>query len=194
MIFASLLLAASPVHAIMADDEISSLDVSVEMAADEIEHHSRSNIVFVSNPVMQEVPVKASVPEIAEAVFRDDRPQERSPHSARDLNCLAMAVYFEARGEPISGQKAVADVVMNRKKRRGLSSVCAVVNQPKQFSGRSKWKTASGPIWDRAVKIAQESLSGTTHISSTIQFFHASRISPSWGRKVAMRIGAHIFY
>lgn len=105
-----------------------------------------------------------------------------------------MAVYFEARGEPASGQKAVADVIMNRKKRRGLSSTCAVVNQKGQFSGRSRWKPSSGPVWDRAVKIARESLSGLTHISSSIQFFHSARVAPNWGRKVAMRIGAHIFY
>ena len=49
--------------------------------------------------------------------------------------CLALAVYHEARGEPLIGQKAVAEVVMNRvASDRFPDTICGVVMQPKQFS------------------------------------------------------------
>ena len=55
------------------------------------------------------------------------------------LMCLALTIYYEARGEPTIGQYAVAEVVLNRAEKRDLS-VCDVVYQPGQFSGAKKWK------------------------------------------------------
>ena len=196
MLLASIALAVSPVQAIATDDDISS---SIGAQVENSDAGVDAAIVHVTRPVVQVLPL------VTEDVGTEVRTGSlQSPvkssavrlaaSSSGELSCLAMAVYFEARGEPLSGQKAVADVVMNRKKRRGLSSACAVVNQPGQFSGRARWKPASGPMWERAVAIARDSLSGMTHISSTIQFFHSARISPGWRRKVAMRIGAHVFY
>ena len=112
---------------------------------------------------------------------------------SRALFCVAQAVYHESRGEPVAGQRAVADVVMNRA-RRARSTPCAVVDAPGQFSGRSRWRVGRGADWDRAVTIARQSLSGVVHISPSITSFHAARLGRAFRMPVRMRIGAHVFY
>ena len=137
---------------------------------------------------------EASLPETAQKP--PVRTAQLAPafQSNRNLECLAMAIYFEARGEPVQGQKAVSDVVMNRWRTRKLPSACAVTTQPGQFSNRSRWRKGSGESWQRAVSIASASLDGITHISSAIQFFHATSVRPGWNRRAKLRIGNHIFY
>ena len=93
--------------------------------------------------------------------------------SARQMRCLAEAIYFESRGEPEQGQAAVAQVVLNRV-RSGIypTTVCGVVYQDRnrpfacQFSfaceGRSLRIEEPGP-WAVATRIAQEVVSGSNY-------------------------------
>jgi len=118
-------------------------------------------------------------------------------------DCLANAVYFEARGESLQGQLAVAEVVMNRAASgRYPASLCQVVVQPAQFSfvrrGVIPQADRASEAWRRAVavaRIAKERLVARVLPSSCL-WYHASYVSPSWGRRLAQsaRIGLHIFY
>ncbi|PSJ40379.1 cell wall hydrolase [Allosphingosinicella deserti] len=119
-----------------------------------------------------------------------------------EQDCLAKAVYFEARGESLEGQLAVAQVVLNRAASgRYPASVCGVVTQPRQFSfiSRGKFPTPDmrSDAWRRAVavsRVAQERLAGT--LASDVLWYHASYVSPGWGKRLrrSAQIGTHIFY
>lgn len=120
-----------------------------------------------------------------------------------EQDCLASAVYFEARGESLKGQLAVADVVLNRvRSARYPDSVCGVVEQPWQFSfvnatGRIPAADRSSAAWRNAVAIARIAEAGTARaVDSDVLWYHADYVSPSWGRRLARqdRIGLHIFY
>ena len=128
-------------------------------------------------------------------------------HAADDIadpeqHCLAGAVYFEARSEPLEGQLAVAEVVLNRTTSgKYPSSICGVVTQPWQFSFIQRGKfpriDKSSEAWRKAVaiaKIARENLADK--VSSDVLWYHATYVSPSWGRRLnrVTQIGAHIFY
>jgi hypothetical protein len=116
--------------------------------------------------------------------------------------CLAKAVYFEARGESLEGQLAVAEVVLNRANSgRYPSTICNVVTQPAQFSfirrGRFPAVDTNCEAWRKALAIAEIANKGLADaVASNVLWYHASYVSPSWGRRLTRvaRIGAHIFY
>jgi spore germination cell wall hydrolase CwlJ-like protein len=127
---------------------------------------------------------------------------------ARDLDCLTQAVYYEARGESLRGQAAVAQVVLNRVKHPAFpKTICAVVFQGAglgksdcQFSfvcdGSMRLPLDRG-AWDKAQHVAARALSGAVvaEIGSATHF-HATRLGPQWGDgliKVAT-VGLHVFY
>lgn len=168
--------AASVLEAMGADNE-----VSVSFSPDDAELDSSDR----DEPVISQ--------SLATSPERKAQPRVAAP-SRHNLDCVAMAIYFEARGEPLRGQKAVSDVIMNRWRARGLPSACAVTTQRGQFSNRSRWRIGTGESWQRAVSIASASLDGITHISSAIQYFHATSVRPNWGRRARLKIGNHIFY
>ncbi|HWT12429.1 MAG TPA: cell wall hydrolase [Allosphingosinicella sp.] len=118
-------------------------------------------------------------------------------------DCLANAVYFEARGEPIEGQLAVAEVVLNRTQSgRYPGTICEVVEQPWQFSfvnatGRIPSADRSSQSWRRAVAVARIAEAGASRLlPRDVLWYHADYVSPSWGRRLARntKIGLHIFY
>ncbi|MGZ8997585.1 MAG: cell wall hydrolase [Allosphingosinicella sp.] len=118
-------------------------------------------------------------------------------------DCLAAAVYFEARGEPIEGQLAVAEVVLNRAASgRYPETVCGVVTQPWQFSfvnatGRIPAADRSSDAWRRAVAVARIAERGASRLlPRDVLWYHAEYVAPSWGRRLARntKIGLHIFY
>lgn len=120
----------------------------------------------------------------------------------KELRCLAGAVYFEARGEPIDGQLAVAQVIVNRTEDgRFPRSYCDVVAQPGQFSfmrGRAMPRVREGsPAWRRAVAVARIADKGLweSEVGDAV-FFHARYVRPGWSqRKVRLaQIDTHIFY
>ena len=129
------------------------------------------------------------------------------PHT--EMTCLAEAVYYEARGESLEGQRAVAEVVLRRTRdHRFPNTVCGVVYQGAhkrnacQFSfacdGLTRGRRDRG-AWKRAVDAAHyEAIGEGRLVDSTAgaQYFHTVRVNPGWSRQFirTARIGSHIFY
>lgn len=125
-------------------------------------------------------------------------------YDAVQIDCLAKAVYWEARGESFLGKQYVASVVMNRVDSINFpGNPCDVVRQPNQFTNfytlRNKW--AKGKQWKIAKDIAK-SYYTMPHLSrvTNATHYHATYINtPSWGERMAefsklVIIGQHIFY
>jgi hypothetical protein len=117
-------------------------------------------------------------------------------------HCLAGAVYFEARGEPIEGQLAVAEVVLNRAASgKYPSTICEVVTQKAQFSfirdGEFPPINKASKAWSKAVAIAEiASRELDDKLKSDVLWYHADYVAPSWGKRLSKekKIGLHIFY
>ena len=124
----------------------------------------------------------------------------RGRYNESDLNCMAEAIYHEARGESTRGQAAVAEVILNRVESRQFpSSVCAVINQPSQFSytigGRKAISNKAAYL--RARDIARNALAGAPRVlTGGATYFHTPAVRPSWSHRFqrTVQIGQHIFY
>ena len=105
-----------------------------------------------------------------------------------ELRCLAGAIYYESKGEPLAGQLAVAEVIINRARSgRFPQSLCGVVTQAGQFSFvRGGAVPAINPTlgqWKTAVAVAQVALGDAWESpASNAMFFHARYVAPSWGK------------
>ena len=121
---------------------------------------------------------------------------------SEEMQCLAGAVYFESRGEPLAGQLAVAQVIINRAEdRRFPSGYCGVVFQRSQFSfvknGHMPRIRTGTLAWKRAQAVARIAHRGMWDSeASDALYFHANYVRPSWSRrKVALAtIDTHVFY
>lgn len=119
----------------------------------------------------------------------------------REGTCLATAVYFEARGESLEGQLAVADVVLNRaESNRYPSDWCAVVKQKAQFSfvqnGRFP-KIRDMASWEKAKAVARIAIDGADQVvRGDVLWYHADYVAPTWRKSFqqAAKVGQHIFY
>jgi spore germination cell wall hydrolase CwlJ-like protein len=171
------------------------------------------SIRTISQPVVQPLPGEAqpqvSAPAhdadmatapigttLASLVSGQSMPETISP----EMRCLAGAIYFESKSEPLPGQLAVARVIVNRSKSgRFPASYCGVVYQPSQFSfvrGRSMPAiNTSSQDWREAVAIARIADAGSWHSEAEgALYFHAARVSPAWRATRVARIGNHVFY
>lgn len=121
--------------------------------------------------------------------------------------CLAEALYFEARGEPVKGQFAVAEVILNRVDAPQFpGDVCAVVRQGAgsgrgcQFSfacDGTPETIGNSEAYALVGKIARLSLEGAPRrLTGGALYFHTPAVQPGWARRMeeTARIGAHIFY
>ena len=129
------------------------------------------------------------------------------PKSDKQMSCLAEALYFEARGEPIKGQLAVGEVILNRvEDRRYPSSICKVVNQGtgRRFACQFTY-TCDGKLetvherkpYEMALKIAKILM--TTHdrkLTRGSTHYHSNYVDPKWSKKFerVAKFGRHIFY
>ena len=116
-------------------------------------------------------------------------------------NCLATAVYFEARGESLEGQLAVADVVMNRAASgKYPTSWCEVVKQPWRFSFVQHGQFPAihdAEAWAKAQGVARLAMANVMRsVPTDVLWYHANYVSPSWGSRLTEveKIGVHIFY
>jgi len=155
--------------------------------------------------------INASIPFSSEAnprapsiVFRAESPGDQF----RSLQCLAEAIYYEARSESEDGQRAVAQVVLNRVRHPAWpGSVCGVVYQgPLRAGGGCQFTfTCDGSLlrmpygvdWARARRLAAEALAGYVHARAGLATnYHTHQVLPDWAFRLpkATVIGNHIFY
>jgi spore germination cell wall hydrolase CwlJ-like protein len=127
---------------------------------------------------------------------------------ARSLDCLAQAIYYEARSEGEDGQRAVAQVVLNRVRHPAWpNSVCGVVYQgPMRAGGGCQFTftcdgslaaAAAGPAWARARRLAAEALAGKTFPGvGHSTHYHTHAVFPHWAPRLwkTAVIGSHNFY
>ena len=124
-----------------------------------------------------------------------------SEPGSRELECLAVGIYFESKSEPLAGQLAVGEVIANRANSNGRfpSTYCGVLFQRGQFSfirGKSLPSVPrAGRQWQTAVavaKIVDRDLKDSA--VGNAMFFHAKRVSPGWRLKRVASVGNHVFY
>ena len=145
--------------------------------------------------VVADTPVAAPRP--AQLTTLVARVIDTAPTAYGDRECLARAVYFEARGEPLEGQLAVAQVILNRvASGRFASTVCGVINQPGQFSFSRSRLPADGRDWRTAKAIAAIAATAAWDaMAPRATAFHATRIATGWtAMHVVGTIGNHVFY
>jgi spore germination cell wall hydrolase CwlJ-like protein len=136
----------------------------------------------------------------------ESRRVEAAAVKNHDLRCLALTLYWEARGQTPKAMRAVGWVVLNRRDHPEFpETICRVVrdggeNPPCQFSywcdGRADAPT-NEDAWKRAQKIASELLHDPTpDPTKGALYFHAADLKPPWSaeRKRVARVGDHIFY
>lgn len=121
-----------------------------------------------------------------------------------EANCIAVAVYHEARGESLEGQLAVAKVIMNRAASgKYPASWCSVVKQPWQFSfvnprtGTMPSVDPASAAWRKALGVTRLAVANAVQsVPTECLWYHADYVAPSWGRRLTKveKIGAHIFY
>lgn len=119
----------------------------------------------------------------------------------KELECLALNVYHEARGERVEGQIAVAQVTINRVNHHKFpGTICEVVYQPKQFSWTHLIKDHTPKetkAYENAMVIARDVMIGNvddpTHGAV---YYHASYVNPNWAdfMDLSKVIGSHLFY
>ena len=161
----------------------------------------------VTLPPLDMVPLPTPAPGVpppspAQRLNLDDK------EYAKAQRCLANAIYWEARSEPVRGQMAVAQVVMNRVFSPFYpNDVCSVVYQNAhrhlscQFTfacdGKRKTITERGH-WARANRIAKQTLDGQIYVQEVAKstHYHAAYVNPIWNRemKKLVRFGLHSFY
>ncbi len=159
--------------------------------------------IFVSREVVQPLPEPAAQPVAQAASLGELVQQVGAPKVlSEEMKCLAGAVYFESRGEPLSGQLAVAQVIINRADDpRFPASYCSVVTQTGQFSfikkGRMPQIREHSAAWVRARAIAEIAHKGLWESEANeAVFFHARYVRPGWSQRKQRlaQINTHIFY
>ena len=134
----------------------------------------------------------------------------KAKNNNRDIKCLALNIFHEARSESKKGQRAVAGVTLNRvKSKQYPNTICDVVYEKrwdrirKRYIGQFSWTEFDKPpklkskAWFLAWKIAEAAYKEKEkkHLKGAL-FYHAKYIKPSWARKKKpiAKIGKHIFY
>jgi spore germination cell wall hydrolase CwlJ-like protein len=130
-----------------------------------------------------------------------------SPKGGAQWRCLAEALYFEARGESVKGQFAVAEVILNRVDSPEYpNSVCGVINQGtgKKYGCQFTYTCDGNPerianpaAFSEVGKVANVMLSGAPRaLTDGATHYHTSAVKPRWARKFAKtaQIGVHLFY
>ena len=158
------------------------------------------------------IPPSPSISQL-ESGFRLGRGEKRKVLKKREArlaekDCLARAIYFEARSEPEAGQIAVANVILNRVKSKNYpNTICGVVYDGAHrlnscqfsFACDGKQDAPRGPKeWSKAKKLASRAMAGDAYVRvvSTATHYHADYVNPSWSgsMKRLIKIGRHIFY
>jgi spore germination cell wall hydrolase CwlJ-like protein len=181
---------------------------AVNLAEDEEEPRSRLALAPPPEKVQQVIKLKRT------AIAR--KPKDKEAQKAIALrrvqqaeeNCLARAVYFEARSESELGQLAVAKVILNRVKDPEYpNTICGVVYQGSGRRNSCQFSFAcdglpddvrSAASWASAKRIAKKAIAGDAHVAAigTATNYHADYVKPKWAKsmKRLIKIGRHVFY
>lgn len=134
---------------------------------------------------------------------------DKQPKATGDAQwrCLSEALYFEARGETVRGQFAVAEVIMNRVASSAYpNSICRVINQGtgRKYACQFTYTCDGHPevihekkAWARVGKVARAILDGAPRdLTKGAMYYHTKSVRPSWARKFqkTATIGVHYFY
>lgn len=198
---------AAPITSRYIDHASADLDGSA-LAAGPQEPARLAHDVDFSTPVVTHAVAAVADEGIDVAEMGEERPLDElvaayadDDVASQELDCLASAVYFESKGEPLEGQLAVAEVILNRVKSPQFpDTICGVVKQRNQFSfvrgGHIPSPPASSRAWHRAVAIAQIATQDLADSAvSTALFFHATYVRPGWrGLTRVASVGNHVFY
>ena len=144
----------------------------------------------------------------AEIVLTWDHFEDADPSGEAEWACLAEALYFEARGEALPGQVAVAEVILNRVDSGSYpDTVCGVVRQGEsrgrhacQFSYRCDGAPetfSEQAAYERVARVARKMIDGMPRtLTDGATHYHTRQVSPRWSRKFerTATIGAHYFY
>jgi N-acetylmuramoyl-L-alanine amidase len=181
-------------------------------------HGSNENLVFFGMaglPIFMVASIVyfayANRTEVQPAQVEAQRREAAYAHRrATDLQCLAENVYFEARGEPLEGQYAVAEVTLNRARSRHFPrTICGVVHEArwdpirKRMVAHFSW-TELGELspqdtiaWKQAMSVAKGAYDNMHEpVVPGALFYHATSIRPEWAKtqRIVATIGNHIFY
>lgn len=181
-------------------------DPGLARQGDQSDKTSEVDLQAVTVRRMQETTFSTKKPDQLEFSknWVDAQPKARG---GDDLQCLAEALYFEARGETVKGQFAVAEVILNRvQSDRFPSSACGVINQGTgkkyqcQFTytcDGHKEVIAEPRAYERVSKVARAALDGAApELTEGATHYHTTAVKPRWSRvytKTAA-IGVHVFY
>jgi len=120
--------------------------------------------------------------------------------TAKDVECLALNIYMEARGEPWQGQIAVAQVTLNRlhAKKYG-NSICQIVYAKSQFSWTEGYTSGNKNYkqWKNSLAISRAVLSGELRLPNfNAKYFHNKTVKPKWAKNkiLVATIANHRFY
>ena len=124
-------------------------------------------------------------------------------YTAKEFDCMARNIYYEAGVEPHVGKIAVAQVTLNRV-RSGYwgNNICKVVYAKDQFSWTKEkkraWLQNKGPAWEESKQVASQVLSYGMRVKPLRKalFYHADYVNPKWrdNSKRITKVGQHIFY
>lgn len=168
----------------------------------------------ISSVAMLAIPVLALSSIVAFAYSRQSRVETRRVEVAQqrtdELRCLAENIYFEARGEPLNGQYAVAEVTLNRVRSPYFpKTICAVVHdtrwdpQRRRFVAHFSWTQMEdrgepwGPLWQQSMAVATAVLNDShMPVVPDALYYHANSVQPYWAstKHSVARIGSHVFY
>lgn len=169
-------------------------------------------VIEPAEPLKKKLAMTPSVPKLEQTFKLKSREKQKVIAQRRvrlaEENCLARAVYFEARSETELGQLAVAKVILNRTRDPNYpKTICGVVYQGSDRRNSCQFSFAcdglpddvkSAAAWSRSKKIAQRALEGdrSVKVMGAATHYHADYVSPKWSRsmKRLIKIGRHIFY
>ena len=163
--------------------------------------------VRATTATLHATPVSSDAAAVARLTSINTHRLDIAEREKAELDCLAKAVYYEARSEPTRGQMAVAEVVMNRvNDSRFPKTVCGVVYQGQTrevgcqftFTCDGSLRIApAGPAWDRARDVALHVALGLNKpVTDHATHYHTDTVNPYWspGMVKTTEVGQHIFY
>ncbi|WP_038147636.1 cell wall hydrolase [Thioclava atlantica] len=145
---------------------------------------------------------KSVLPTVLSAKWLAEQPAAKG---GEQFQCLSQALYFEARGEGVKGQQAVAEVILNRvDDPRFPGSICGVVHQSSSRGCQFSWYCDGKPehvgnkaVYARVAKVARAMMDGAPRsLTDGATYFHTHYVHPRWSRRFekTASIGRHVFY